>query len=180
MIYFNSKYLSERLQINLAKWKRWSREFLDPDPLGGYRSGVARQFSFRDAFRVFLGGHLVGVLNFTIPQASGVLMDLNPWFKENQFYTWPIAPGALPEKSRRCIYIYEQGAGRYGYAIRSIVLGDNPRSGGLHEEVYTLELVGWSKQTYAAERFTHARMIDADALHRYFLHRITNDSSVIP
>ena len=89
MIYFKSKYLSDKLDINLAKWKRWSREFLDPDPLGGYQSGVARQFSFKDAFRVFLGGHLVGVLNFTIPQARQILIDLNRWLKKNRLYSWP-------------------------------------------------------------------------------------------
>ena len=173
MIYFKSKYLAEKLHINLAKWKRWSREFLDPDPLGGYRSGVARQFSFRDAFRVFLGGHLVGVLNFTIPQAGHILLDLDPWLKENQIYAWPIPAASPPEKTRRCIYIFELGADRYGYAIRSIVSQDKSASDRLHEEVYTLELVGWSKKSYAQGRFTHARMIDVDALHHHFLHRVT-------
>ncbi|MEJ2157547.1 MAG: hypothetical protein P8X96_19625 [Desulfobacteraceae bacterium] len=174
MIYFKSKYLAERLHINLAKWKRWSREFLDPDPLGGYQSGFARQFSFKEAFRVFLGGHLVGILYFTIPQAGRILYDLNPWLRDNQFYIWPMPNGAPLENKRRCIYIYEPGKGRYGYAVRSIVLQDHPRSNGAHEEVYTLELIGWSNKAYASQRLTHARMIDVDALHHYFLQRVAN------
>lgn len=172
MIYFKSKYLAEKLHIPLSRWKRWSREFLDPDPLGGYQSGFARQFSFRDAFRVFLGGHLVGVLKFTIPQSRQILIDLNSWLQENQLYTWPIAHDTPLKETRRWIYIFEPGADRYGYAVRSIVPPDHPRPDGLQEEAYTLELVGLSWEAFATERFTHARMIDVDALHHYFLHRI--------
>ena len=56
---YTNRELSEKLGINLAKWKRWSREFLPPDPLGGMQSGFARQYYFSDVFTVRLGGHLV-------------------------------------------------------------------------------------------------------------------------
>jgi hypothetical protein len=174
MIYFKSRYLAEKLEINLAKWKRWSREFLDPDPLGGYQSGYARQFSFKEAFRVFFGGHLVGALNFTIPQARDIILDLNPWLKKNQLYIWPIPNDTALKKNNRCIYIYEPEPGQYAYAVRAIVLQNNPRTDGRHQEVYALELVGWSWKAYAAGRFTHARVINVDALHHYFLDRVAN------
>ena len=171
MIYYNSKYLSEKLEINLAKWKRWSREFLDPDPLGGYQSGFARQFSFKDAFRVFLGGHLVGMLNYSIPQARQILLDLYPWLKKNLMFAWP-KPNDAPVQSCRCVYIFETSGGSgYGYAVRTIV-PDAPRSDGLFEEVYSLELIGLSEKGFRTGRFTHARVIDMDALHHQFLNKV--------
>ena len=72
--------------INLAKWKRWSREFLPPDPLGGLQSGYARQYSPDEAFTVFLGGHLVGDLKFSISETKQILVDLHQWLVDHDFY----------------------------------------------------------------------------------------------
>lgn len=83
--FFTSRELSHRLGINLAKWKRWSREFLPPDPLGGMQSGYARQYNTDQAFTVFLGGHLVGDLKFSIPEARQILQDLNNWLSKTGF-----------------------------------------------------------------------------------------------
>ena len=43
--FYLNRELSDRLGIRLSRWKRWSREFLPPDPLGGLQSGFARQYS---------------------------------------------------------------------------------------------------------------------------------------
>ena len=74
--YYTNRELAEFLNLNLAKWKRWSREFLPPDPLGGMQSGYARQYNRNDAFTVFVGGYLVKDLNFSIPEAKQILSDL--------------------------------------------------------------------------------------------------------
>ncbi len=84
--FYPNRDLSSRLNINLAKWKRWSREFLPPDPLGGMQSGYARQYNFNDAFKVFLGGHLVAELRFTIPESKQILEDLHKWLLDKGFY----------------------------------------------------------------------------------------------
>jgi hypothetical protein len=84
--YFTNRDVSKRLDINLSKWKRWSREFLPPDPLGGMQSGFARQYSPDGAFTVYLGGHLVADLKFTIPEARRIVTDLHEWFAEKGFY----------------------------------------------------------------------------------------------
>ena len=84
--FFTNRELSDKLSINLAKWKRWSREFLPPDPLGGMQSGYARQFNPDQAFTVFLGGHLVADLKFSIPEANQILQDLNKWMSEKGFF----------------------------------------------------------------------------------------------
>jgi len=87
MIKFHTnKQLSQSFSINLAKWKRWSREFLPPDPLGGLQSGYARQYNLDEAFTVFLGGHLVGNLKFTIPEARKILHDLHQWLVDHDYY----------------------------------------------------------------------------------------------
>ena len=79
--FYSSRELSRQLKIPLNRWKRWSREFLPPDPLGGLQSGYARQFSPREAFIVYLGGFLVSGLGFSIPQARQVLKELSGWMK---------------------------------------------------------------------------------------------------
>jgi hypothetical protein len=84
--FFTNRELSERLDIKLAKWKRWSREFLPPDPLGGMQSGYARQYNPDQAFTVFLGGHLVADLKFSIPEARQIIQDLNKWLSEKGFF----------------------------------------------------------------------------------------------
>jgi hypothetical protein len=84
--YYQNRELSEKLTINLAKWKRWSREFLPPDPLGGLQSGYPRQYNPDDAFTVYLGGYLVTGLKFSIPEAKQILSDLNAWMLANNFY----------------------------------------------------------------------------------------------
>jgi len=83
--YFTARQLAQRLEVNLAKWKRWSRHFLPPDPLGGLQSGVTRQYHPDEALRVRLGGILVGEMKFTLPQAALVLDDLAEWMEENGF-----------------------------------------------------------------------------------------------
>ena len=71
----NNREISSRLGINFAKWKRWVREFLPPDPSAAMQSGHTRYYSPNEAFLVFLGGHLVGDMKFSIPEARQILTD---------------------------------------------------------------------------------------------------------
>jgi len=84
--YYSNRDLARRFDLNLARWKRWSREFLPPDALGGFQSGYARLYSRDDAFTVFLGGYLVRELKFSIPEAKHILSDLSSWFLQEGFY----------------------------------------------------------------------------------------------
>jgi hypothetical protein len=84
--YYQNRELSQKLEVKLAKWKRWSREFLPPDPLGGLQSGYARQYNVNDAFSVYLGGYLVSELKFSIPEAKQILSDLKEWMRSHHFY----------------------------------------------------------------------------------------------
>lgn len=92
--YYTNRELSQKLEINLARWKRWSRSFLAPDPLGGMQSGYARQYLFKDLFKVFLGGHLLSHHKLPLADSQQVLDDLSPWLKRNGFLDWDGTPGA--------------------------------------------------------------------------------------
>ena len=93
--YFTSRELALKFNINLARWKRWSRAFLPPDPLGGLQSGYARQYSIDQTFCVYLGGILVSDLRFSIPEAQTILRDLTSWLGAVGIY--------LNEKSDRAL-----------------------------------------------------------------------------
>ncbi|MEN8244328.1 MAG: hypothetical protein ABFS43_05455 [Thermodesulfobacteriota bacterium] len=82
--FYINRELSESLGIRLSKWKRWSREFLPPDPLGGLQSGYARQYTIDQAFTVFWGGHLVAHLHFSMPEAQKIIGELKPWIKDHK------------------------------------------------------------------------------------------------
>ncbi len=150
--YFTNRALSEKLGHNLAKWKRWSREFLPPDPLGGMQSGYARQYTPDQAFTVCLGGHLVADLHFSVPGARQILKDLQPWQLENGFC---FRAGAAMESVGQTpaqpsphylIYIAPLAEGRHAaddplgnaghqYLIRGILsAAPAPGNGGVREE----------------------------------------------
>ncbi len=83
---YTNRELAQNFNINLAKWKRWSREFLLPDPLAGMQSGFAREYYLHDVFTVYLGGHLVAIQHFSIAEARKILQDLKAWLDEKGFY----------------------------------------------------------------------------------------------
>ena len=85
--YFLGRELAGRLGIPLGRWKRWAREFLPPDPLGGLQSGYARHYSIDQAFAVYLAGNLVSRSRFSIPEARSILSDLAPWLAAEGYQT---------------------------------------------------------------------------------------------
>ena len=128
--FFTNREVSKRLDINLSKWKRWSREFLPPDPLGGMQSGFARQYSPDGAFTVYLGGHLVADLKFTIPEAKQIVTDLHKWFAEKGFYFDARSNGTVNQGEDKLIKKYiifierEKDPGNaihFMYTIRGII-----------------------------------------------------------
>lgn len=170
MIYFKSKYLAKSLDINHAKWKRWSREFLDPDPLGGFQSGYARQFSKKEAFRVYLGGYLVADLQFTIAQARQILSDLNHWLKKHRFYSLSVKKLKSNSDNRSYhIYIYHLANGKFGYAIRCYDDPSVQKIDSHRQEQFELQLIGLSLSSVAKNEFVHCRVLYISTLYHNFL-----------
>ena len=81
---FTYRELSEKLDINLAKLKRWGREFLPPDYSAGQSQGVARILTIDEAFIIFLAGHLVSSLKYSIPETKVIMELIIPWLEEKK------------------------------------------------------------------------------------------------
>jgi hypothetical protein len=137
MKYYTSRELSEKLSINLAKWKRWAREFLPPDPLGGLRSGYARQYTREEAFIVFLGGYAVGDLNIPVPATKKLLQDLSLWFEKNDFLKTANGENDTVHVLEHVLIFYRNGfKNGLMYHIRHVVaLGEVEKKGILLTEM---------------------------------------------
>ena len=81
---------SESFKSPLTKVRRWTKEFLPPDMAAKRQAGIARMMTPNQAFRVFLGGHLVEVLGFKFSEARKILDGLQPWM--NRLALWPDLP----------------------------------------------------------------------------------------
>lgn len=133
--FYSSRELAACLGVNLARWKRWCREFLPPDPLGGLQSGYARQFNVDDAFTVYLGGHLVARLKLGVPQARHMVSELYPWMCRHGFFETPLhrieEPQAGTKPSGRFqVLIQAGGSAQPGYVVREILADAPPQTAG--------------------------------------------------
>lgn len=176
MFYYKSKYLSNKTGINEAKWKRWVREFLPPDPLGGLQSGFARQFNLKDAFQVYLGGHLVQSLKFSVSEARTILKDLHGWLDRNGFFNLSAGNGGAKEGEigmNHRIYVIPDENGGFCYVIRSVTSNGYTPSNGGRTEIYALALINTPDDLIAQGRVSVSRMIGISRLYRKFLRQIS-------
>ncbi len=172
MIYYNSQELSAMLEINISKWKRWVREFLPPDALGGFQSGYARQFTLKEAFRVFLGGILVSSLKYTVPEARRILDDLHSWLKAEGFYALRVPdPNQLHSSFR--IYIYPLPSQKFGYTIRSILSAQSENKAAQIER-YSAVVLAAARDRIASGEASTARVLGISKLYEYFTTRLTS------
>ena len=174
MIYFQSKYLAEKFNINLAKWKRWSREFLPPDPLGGLRTGYARQFSYKEAFCVFLAGYLVSALKFSVPEAKQILSDLDGWLKKQGFFSLPNHPNRARTTVFNHIYIFQLSGATFGYAIQTSNHANPFQIGDDQATSLDLTLLGSSEDPFDQDSLFGARLLLINTLYHSFLDRLAS------
>jgi len=71
--------MAEKLDIPLTKIRRWTKEFLPPDPMATRRSGYTRNFSDNDGFMVYVSGYLVSNLDFSFASARDIMKELSSW-----------------------------------------------------------------------------------------------------
>lgn len=178
--FFSNREISEKLGINLAKWKRWSRELLPPDPLGGLQSGYARQYNPADAFTVYLGGHLIADLKYTVPESKQILADLHDWLIRQGFFFDPVPPVQNPD-IRPLIRAYQifiqpdtEPVDRpYGfhYIIRGVISTEPAeyRSFSVNQE-FQVETTLPKQQTFPpVYSWHHAKLLNISALHHHFI-----------
>ena len=146
---FDARQISSSLGVKLSTWKRWSREFLPPDPRARMRSGQTRFFSLNQTFEVYLGAHLVSSLKFSIPEAREIIGGLRQWLRKNNIY--PEAPDANAEALRRRqqlqVIIHEKEDGTYCCESKHTVSVKPTMGRGTNviEEVYEQEWIGGAR-----------------------------------
>ena len=168
--FFVNRELSDKLAIRLSKWKRWSREFLPPDPLGGLQSGYARQYTLDQAFTVFLGGHLVADRHFPISEAKTILKDLAAWIASRK--------SSWTEKSQHgsdeatLVYIFRQRARASGEVTFAYLerrrLWDEPwqqAGGDARHEVYVEQSIPVSASNPGTVKSTGMDKMNARVLY---------------
>jgi hypothetical protein len=189
--FFTSRELSDRLGIKLAKWKRWSREFLPPDPLGGMQSGYARQYNPDQAFTVFLGGHLVADLKFSIPEAKRILQDLQGWLSERGFYFYSGGSAKLNEGVNELVERYvifiERNKGPenqlvFIYTIRGIIATEPVHYKGFEimKELYLETSIGTQPETFSAVDMHHSKPFNISMVLDHFVKSVDLDSVNYP
>ncbi len=183
--FYSNRELSQKLEINLARFKRWSREFLPPDPLGGMQSGYARQYSIDNAFTVYLGGHLVGELKYTVAEAKKILEDLKKWLKENDFYINTKNGGKTGNHAKDLVKEYivfvfrendlKNSSGSFSYRIRGIIsnIPANYNEYRVREERYIEEYVSIDKRNKTSNKIESEKMLKITKIHRYFKSCVT-------
>lgn len=189
--FFTNREISEKLDIKLARWKRWSREFIPPDPLGGMQSGYARQYHPDEAFNVYLGGHLVSDLKFTIPEAKQILADLQQWFKDKGFY-FNVKGGAVSQNGVEALikeYIVSISKERLPdntYKIRYIVRGIISRKPVRYqnfevtEELYAQTEIGLPPDKPAADGMHVVKTLKINGILNNFVTRMDLERACYP
>ncbi len=179
--FYTNKELSAKFNVNLARWKRWSREFLPPDPLGGLQSGYARQYNPDEAFTVFLGGHLVGNLKFSIPETKQILFDLNQWLVDHDFYLYSTKTSNISENSNPKVKFYQlticsQALRRdktrgLSYRGKGVISVDaiNHHGVRMFREQFIESPVGPQESESSPINFESCRMLNITELRRKFL-----------
>ena len=157
--YFLGRELAHRLDIPLARWKRWGREFLPPDPLGGLQSGYARHYSIDEAFTVFLAGQLVSRSRFSIPESRQILSDLDPWLTREGYRTGTMADNGSQSDGPATVYEHlilidhhpsgDQRTRAFDYSVRSILAHRHRTGQGrqIEEEQYLTTRLGAGQET---------------------------------
>lgn len=189
--FFTNREASKRLDINLSKWKRWSREFLPPDPLGGMQSGFARQYSPDGAFTVYFGGHLVADLKFTIPEAKQIVKDLHSWFAEKGFYFDAGSNGTVNKGVDRVIKKYiifverekdPDNAIGFMYTIRGIISNEPVNYNGFEimKELYMETTMGLQRKKMSAVNVNIVKTVNITDVLNNFVVRLNLNRSRYP
>ncbi len=193
--FYTNKELSRKFKLNLARWKRWSREFLPPDALGGLQSGFARQYNRDEAFTVFLGGHLVGSLRYTIPEARQILKDLRQWLVDHEFYFDFYGKARSRAKTAAPITAYQvlilddhsgsAGSLRFFYQIKAIISEEPLDDNGLqmHREIFIRSAFGPEKTEPVLSAAKSYRVLNISCLRNDFLKALESahrDNSASP
>ena len=182
--FYKNQELSQKFNIKLSRWKRWSREFLPPDPLGGLQSGYARQYNPDQAFTVFLGGYLVGDLKFTIPEARLILHDLQDWLVAHKFYFDYSGSSRSTPKNSLTIQYYQiaicrtadadSGNSGFIYYIKSVIADERTDADGkpVHQKGFVQASINSGENSAHINEVASYRVLNISVLRNRFLNSL--------
>jgi hypothetical protein len=189
--FFTNRQLSKKLDINLARWKRWSREFIPPDPLGGMQTGYARQYHPDEAFNVHLGGYLVSDLKFAIPEAKQILGNLQEWLADKGFY-FSVKGGAVSQNGVEAlikeyiVFISKErlpdNTYKFQHTVRGIISNKPVRYQNFEimEELYTETVIGLQPDKSAVYDTNAVKTLHISVVLNNFVARMDLDRSCYP
>jgi hypothetical protein len=187
--FYKNQELSLKLNIKLSRWKRWSREFLPPDPLGGLQSGYARQYNPDQAFTVFLGGYLVGDLKFTIPEARRILNDLHDWLLEHKFYFDYSGSAPSTKENSLAIQYYQiaicrtanadSGDTGFFYFIKTVIADEciNVRGDPVHQKRFIQLSINSGENAAQLNEVASYRVLNISLLRHRFLNSLNGEKT---
>jgi hypothetical protein len=94
--------LAQKTGLPLSKIRRWSKEFLPPDPRAKRQSGYAREMNIDEAWQVYLGGMLVSEYGLGFSEARQALDAVWPFLKE--YNLMPSEYCSNPRKGSKAAY----------------------------------------------------------------------------
>ena len=181
--FYMNRELSSRLNIPLNRWKRWAREFLPPDPLGGLQSGYARQYNLRDAFTVYLAGYLVSGLGYSIPETRQILRDLNGWLQKDVIEPYRVvvesdagAVGQTPRCDLMIVPTQRAAQPAFSYRVRTLLERQAlPREdGAVWQEQFVEKCIKPGAPTETGCYPACARWVDVTAVADLFFKRLSS------
>ncbi len=91
--------LFEAFEVIESTWKRWSREFLPPDPSAGKSKGKAREYNQDEAFMIWFGGQLLVAKQMSVVEAKDVVKALGIYMDNQGFIPIETALDAMRESN---------------------------------------------------------------------------------
>lgn len=122
--------LARASKLPISKVRRNTKEFLPPDPQAGRRSGYSRRFKLDDAFKIFIGTHLVTILGYSFSDARTIITDIWPWAESVNLLPGKTAPltGLDKDVINYTVRIYNDAPnGGFHYIVNGDVQLNNER-----------------------------------------------------
>ena len=137
----NNRELSKAFDVIDTTWKKWSREFLPPDPLSGKGRGRTREYTPEQAFVVYLGGIMVSEKAMTFRETREALDVICDFMKKKGLFTIKEAfQNIMSNSSETWEIMITRTPGGSNYTVESVieetVLDDVETESGLTAQKY--------------------------------------------
>ena len=159
---------------------------MPPDPLGGMQSGYARQYTVDDAFIVYLAGHLVNQMHFSIPDTRQVLEGLTGWLKDCGFLGFheshPFSSDLNFNNPVEIMILKDNISGKPVFLIRRMIERSmaGGEDAGIFQDQYSLTCIPPDMVPEILEPVLSAKIIFISKMFLEFVRRLELDPDLFP